>query len=124
MPEKPAGLKKTKQGVCARERAGRPLKWILMFPICFSVLPNNSYTVLGKTIQFLWASFSDMEAIKNDFCPQCFVPFVYTSSKLFRIRVVSYWMYLQCFYRCLSVSDVASRHRGTTKLITWACVFI
>lgn len=85
MHEKSSG----KKGVCARERAGRLVKWILMFSIYFSVLPNNSYTVLGKTIQFLWACFCDTEIIKNDFCLQSFVSFVYMNSKLFKTRAVS-----------------------------------
>jgi len=60
-----------------------------MFSICFSVLPNHSYTVLGKTIQFLWACFCDVEIIKNDFCLQSFVSFVYMNSKLFKTGAVS-----------------------------------
>ena len=77
------------KNACARERAGRLAKWIPMFSICFSVLPNHSYTVLGKTIQFLWACFCDVEIIKNDFCLQSFVSFVYMNSKLFKTGAVS-----------------------------------
>lgn len=85
MHEKSSG----KKGVCARERAGRHVNWILMFSICFSVLPNNTYIVLGKTIPFLWACFCDTEIIKNDFWLQSFVSFVYMNSKLFKTVVVS-----------------------------------
>lgn len=42
-----------KEGVCARERMGRVLKWILRFSICFSLLTSNSYTELTSVGLFL-----------------------------------------------------------------------
>lgn len=100
------------------------VRWILMFSICSWVLPNNSYTVLGKIMKFLWVCFYDTGITKNDFCLWSFVSFLYMKSKLCKTGLYLRWMYVQCLvWLALSLS-VASRHKGITEIINWECVFI